>query len=810
MSTPGGNQQDQIDEAEDSFPKTTRPEADERREPERILSSADRIGRNLDAVPDRVDARDFVYQPRLAALPDQLVNCAAVPEVLDQGQEGACTGFALAAVINFLLRQRGRGEERVSPRMLYEMARRYDEWPGEEYVGSSARGGMKGWVRHGVCSRASWQDDQHGLTFFTTEIGIQAMATPGGAFYRVAHRDVRDMHAALHEVGILYVTLMVHEGWGVPGPMESTIEYVDSERTRRTITLPIIQRRGRADSGHAVAIVGYTREGFIIQNSWGPGWGAGGFALLPYEDYMLHTTDVWVAQLGVPVRVDLWQQGAADSTEGLQRATPTIPLAEIRPYVVDVGNNGELSTSGDYWTTTADLERLFSELIPEATRGWSKKRVLLYLHGGLNAETAVARRIVAFRDVLLANEIYPLHIMWETDFVQTLNNMIRDFFTDVDERSGDWLSRFREGLVEARDRTLELTVAAAGTAVWSEMKENARLSSQHPDGLGAMQLLLQQAIAAIGRLDGPARDSWELHVVGHSAGCIYAAHAVQALCQPGCPVQVAPAHGARHPRRRVQGRLPRADRRGHLPPTVAVYPERRRRARRRGRAVRQVAALPGQQRLRGPTRDPAAGDGDAPHARSRAERAIRAAGRRPAGGRGGRHRSGPGQPLTQQLARRLRQRSGDAELGAPPHPRRPAAPAVHHPRPPVLSTAAGPRSREVRQPGPRNLVASCSRGGRWRMIGRDDLHTMLDSIPEDRLADVRAALEQLADPVLVALLNAPEDDEPLTDEDLQAIAEGEEDQRLGRTITLEEYIARRADVRGSREARRSRGSAAQG
>lgn len=35
--------------------------------------------------------------------------------------------------------------------MLYELARRYDEWPGEGYEGSSARGAMKGWVRHGVC-----------------------------------------------------------------------------------------------------------------------------------------------------------------------------------------------------------------------------------------------------------------------------------------------------------------------------------------------------------------------------------------------------------------------------------------------------------------------------------------------------------------------------------------------------------------------------------------------------------------------------------------------------------------------------------
>ena len=77
------------------------------------------------------------------------------------------------------------------------------------------------------------------------------------------------------------------------------------------------------------------------------------------------------------------------------------------------------------------------------------------------------------------------------------------------------------------------------------------------------------------------------------------------------------------------------------------------------------------------------------------------------------------------------------------------------------------------------------------MIARDELHTILDSIPEDRLDAAREALAALADPVLLALLSAPEDDEPLTDEDLQAFAEGEEDRRLGRTITLDEYVARR-------------------
>lgn len=518
-----------------SYPKTTRPPARQRRSAGAVEPDIRRAGRRLDAVPDRIDVRDWFYQPRLVALPDQLVNCDRVPFVLDQGQEGACTGFALAAVINYLLRSRFQ-KDTVSPRMLYEMARRYDEWPGEAYEGSSARGAMKGWARHGVCLDATWPMTKAGAEHLTEAVSEEARRFPGGAFYRVMHREVRDMHAALVEVGILYVTLMVHDGWFEPGPDRLKVDFLESG-TIRSIDLPVIQRRGEANSGHAVALVGYTAEGFIVQNSWGPGWGEGGFALLPYEDYMLHATDVWAAQLGVPVKADLWAQGAADNMAGAQRATPIVPLAEIRPFVVDVGNNGELSRSGDYWTTEEDLARLFQEAIPNRTFGWRKRRVLLYLHGGLNDERSVAKRIVAFRDVMLANEIYPIHVMWESGVVESVRQMLADLFTDVDQRAGgsvsDWLRKTRDGLLEARDWTLELTAAAPGTALWREMKENARLSSEHPDGLGGMQRIAHHVDAAVSKLGAKDRREWELHVVGHSAGSIYSAYAMPHLLSCG-------------------------------------------------------------------------------------------------------------------------------------------------------------------------------------------------------------------------------------------------------------------------------------
>lgn len=510
-----------------SAPKTTRPAAIERR-PRQTGTASKALNRKLDAMPDRIDIRDWFYQPTLAVLPPQVVNIDRVPKILDQGQEGACTGYGLAAVINYHLAAQGINRL-VSPRMLYEMARKYDEWPGENYEGSSARGAMIGWVRHGVATETEWPTNLTGAGHLDDARAQNARLTPGGAYYRVMQSQVRDVHAAIEETGAVYMTLMVHSGWDKPGPESVKISHVvDGKPT--TFSLPIIKRVGHADDGHAVAIVGYTAQGFIIQNSWGEDWGYKGFALLPYEDFMIHVTDVWAAQLGVPVTVDVWSDSTGrDTSAGLQRAADAIPLATIRPYIVDCGNHGKLSDSGDYWTTEEDVARLFESYIPDAATNWSKKRVLVYLHGGLNSEVAVAKRVVAFRDVMLENEIYPLHIMWESGAAETIRDIIEDNITGPDARAGgiaDWMQKLRDRVVEAKDRTFEVTTARAGSAMWGEMKRNAQLSSIASDGSGAMQIVARKVAELLGQLPDAERKKWEFHVVGHSAGSIYFSYAL--------------------------------------------------------------------------------------------------------------------------------------------------------------------------------------------------------------------------------------------------------------------------------------------
>ena len=131
--------------------------------PSKVVSfGKDRL--TLDARPDRLDLRDRSYAPRLGNLPsrfptdevvrERLPRYSAAGLVLDQGADGACTGFGLAAVINYLLFSQSIGAdpeckvESVSPAMLYQLAQLYDEWPGEDYEGSSCRGALKGWHRH--------------------------------------------------------------------------------------------------------------------------------------------------------------------------------------------------------------------------------------------------------------------------------------------------------------------------------------------------------------------------------------------------------------------------------------------------------------------------------------------------------------------------------------------------------------------------------------------------------------------------------------------------------------------------------------
>ncbi|HKZ04639.1 MAG TPA: C1 family peptidase [Methylomirabilota bacterium] len=513
--------------------------------------------RTLDARPDRVDLRDRSYQPRLRSLPLQypppdditryLARYEADGMILDQGSEGACTGFGLAAVVNYLRWKMAvdagdAAPDKVSERMLYHLARFYDEWPGEDYEGSSCRGAMKGWQRHGVCSEGFWRyrDADGKVAFVPPESGwnTDAATRPLGAYYRIDKNSITDMQAALVEVGAIYASASVHEGW-----------FLQPVGRMAPIGLPVIEvpEEGANVGGHAFALVGYTREGFVIQNSWGPDWGMRGFAILPFTDWVQRGSDAWVAVMGAPMegaaapryhvpvalekgvskgldRVPI-KSGAPEAAPA-RREVPAWTTEQAYAHSIVMGNNGIVLNRS---LTASDGLDCLRQALLEEPRAWLAARgarhVAIYAHGGLNSEEGALDRVRLLGPYFEANGIYPIFLVWRTGFLESLAGIVGDEIHGIPTRGiwSDLWKSIQDQAREARDRAIEVACQELLVrAVWSQMKQNAQAAAREPRptlGLAAEHL----------RTLVPKDSERELHLIGHSAGAILLGHFLDLL-----------------------------------------------------------------------------------------------------------------------------------------------------------------------------------------------------------------------------------------------------------------------------------------
>jgi hypothetical protein len=479
-------------------------------------------------VPDRLDLRDRLYQPAIdTAPPPRLSSVARIPlEILDQGATNACTGFALAAVVDFLRRRVNKNDVvRASPYMLYSMARRYDEFPGSTAdEGSSLRGAMKGWYKHGACSAELWNElDMPKPNSDPKKDWWQEAATrPLGAYYRVDPRSVTDMHMALCEVGILYASAVCHRGWDRVGGG------TDDWR------IPS-QRADADDGGHAFAIVGYDETGFIVLNSWGTKWGRKGLAILRYEDWLENAMDCWVAQLGVVTE----QHREVARAASLRTHAGTVAVAsdpvlrnrELSPFIVNLANNGRLSTSGSFRTNEDDLRALITHHLGTARTRWGigankPMDVAIYAHGGLTGEDVAAATAARWIPALYDAKIFPIFLMWETDLWSTIQNRLEDVLAQRRPTGA-----LRDMVSSWWNTRIERTVALPGSLLWKEMKQNAKAISGAEDSGARILYRINEEEKAF----APGRT--RLHLIGHSAGAIVHSHVVHALAAEGWEFQ---------------------------------------------------------------------------------------------------------------------------------------------------------------------------------------------------------------------------------------------------------------------------------
>jgi len=529
----------------------------------------------LDARPDRLDLRDREYRPPLQSLPpawpkkedynrlfQRYTECDMV---LDQGEEGACTGFGLAAVINYLLWRELLAvnekvisadvmkEIKVSTKMLYSMARIYDEWEGEDYEGSSCRGAMKGWHRHGVCREESWPYIPGVETSPKESWSTEAIFNPLGAYYRINKDSVVDMQAAIKEVGAIYCSATVHEGWWM----------------EKAEQLPIIEQSMNKVGGHAFAIVGYNADGFIVQNSWTDQWGYLGFAVLSYKDWIENGSDAWVAVRGAPVNIassphtfsnhslqtiaaDYTQRGSSIFGNTLHypyQHQEIAPWSEEKAYghSLVIGNDGRPKLT---IVSESDPEKSAEKICGLSIREWMEesaqnRKVVIYGHGGLNSEEDSINRVRIMAPYFKANGIYPLFVTWKTGFLESISNQIKDKVSDIFlgagiKPSGSRAKSIQSKLKESIDRAIEnFARKVVVKGVWSEMKENAKFASdravpgfaQHGNVKPGGMVILARELKKLQETYG-----CEVHLAGHSAGSILFGHWMDELVKRELPI----------------------------------------------------------------------------------------------------------------------------------------------------------------------------------------------------------------------------------------------------------------------------------
>lgn len=479
------------------------------------------------AMPDPFDGRDLLYRPRIQPLKSELNGRSSDFVYLQQGQ--SCTGHAVAASINHVLKSKTL-DSRVSPYMLYRLARRYDEFPGEADAGSSLRGALKGWFNHGAALEREWPtlgmahepdpDDEENLERWRER--------PLGAFYRVNPFRLDDMQSAIAELSSVIVSGTIHEGWTKP------VRVTKGKQEMYVIARP---PGARILGGHAYCLAGYNEVGFLVQNSWGPGWGKRGFATLPYEDWLDSAYDAWVARPGVPhTPFSSGRTPTAEATGG-SLATKAAPnLRILANHVVNTGNDGRLSETGRFASSEAQLDRLFDHMnaCHEAflERGRADVRhILLWAHGGGIAESdglAITSRQLNW---WLNLGVYPIGLIWETGPLETVSSALEDLVRGVLPAGGVGFD-----LWEQLDRLVEGQARRVLRWGWIEMKENAERASDGVPGSsergGAAMLVDRLAAYA----DAHGRSNVRIHLAGHSAGSIYEAAMLDRFAERGLQV----------------------------------------------------------------------------------------------------------------------------------------------------------------------------------------------------------------------------------------------------------------------------------
>jgi C1A family cysteine protease len=243
------------------------------------------MDRKYSWIPDTPDHRDFKYSLN-AVVPypeiyDQRKNDTPV---YDQGELGSCTANAIGGSIAFEAKQAKPNNPIIIPsRLFIYYNERKMEGTIKQDAGAMIRDGIKSVASDGVCDESLWPYD---ISKFTRR--------PTAPCYTAAKKRKVINYARVPQTEAALKSVISQGNTVVFG--FSVYESFETQEVARTGKMVMPSKTEKLLGGHAVLMVGYTKDAYIVRNSWGSGWGDHGYFYMP-KDYPINSDladDFWV------------------------------------------------------------------------------------------------------------------------------------------------------------------------------------------------------------------------------------------------------------------------------------------------------------------------------------------------------------------------------------------------------------------------------------------------------------------------------------------------------------------------------------
>ena len=234
------------------------------------------------------DERDFLYDQVCSSHPP-LPKTFSLKEdmfpVRNQGPQGSCVAQTLAAIQEYNNQKDPLLKGYLSPQFIYD-CRPCD------MRGMNCRNAMKFLHQHGVCLESTYPYRSNTKDIKPKGLrGFDDVTKQEAYTYRIANYaqvlTVYDLKNAIYNDGPCLISVPVY-GKVVSRSASGKPNYrVDTDMWQK--------KNGHVKIGaHAMTVIGWDLNGFIIRNSWGDKWGRRGHCTFPFTAWGRHY-EAWAA-----------------------------------------------------------------------------------------------------------------------------------------------------------------------------------------------------------------------------------------------------------------------------------------------------------------------------------------------------------------------------------------------------------------------------------------------------------------------------------------------------------------------------------